>query len=100
MCGDCTLCCEWGNENKQLRPILSDKEASELGFDISITGEKVLKANKDGNCIYLRNGCSLHNSNIQPEFCKTFSCIQLYKETEKQKSTFYIKVLAQGFIRS
>lgn len=83
-----------------IRPRLTDEEAEMWGHDTTPTGEKVMRADKQGNCVYLTDtGCGIHNQS--PAFCKSFDCRDLYaKVMTIGAGATMIRTLIQGGLRS
>lgn len=76
-CGSCSACCK--------------KDTIKLGpkDDLSLykwhleNGVPVLDRKANGECIYHKNGCSIHAS--RPDVCKRFDCRVLFLITPKDK---------------
>lgn len=95
-CGECKLCCQWGEKNEHLRPVLTDREADHLEHEVLDNGKKVPPM-VDGSCMYLsEKGCSIHFDDYYPIACRKFDCRSFYDQISKKKDTQIIRILAQG----
>lgn len=93
-CNGCTACCRWGKD-LAIRPHVTDKEAMSLYTAQDGFGNRVMAADKDGNCIYLEEGgCSIHPD--RPSACRTFDCRLLYQQLESMSGATFIKVALKG----
>lgn len=67
-CKGCTYCCQWGTEAVELK----------AAPDLPVTEE--------GDCGYVQPGvgCTVYNTNIRPERCRTWDCRQLYHSVKNR----------------
>lgn len=98
VCGDCTVCCQWGGDDL-IRPELDAGEALLLkGEQVTrIDGTQVntvtvLAMNEVGACVYLGDeGCTIYKD--RPFICQIFDCRESYRGL---KDKAFVKVLVKG----
>ncbi len=74
-CGSCTYCC------KDVLIPVTDAEALSLKTQPR-AGLSVLQQKENGDCIYLKNGCTIYG--IRPEVCRVYNCIGFYELAKKK----------------
>jgi len=86
-CSQCGICCRLFLINLTEEEYKSKKYKTQLGeFGLiedfksaASCGVNILKQNKDGSCIYLKeNKCSIHK--IRPQACRDFFCTSRLKK--------------------
>ena len=92
-CEACTTCCQWGGKLENHITLVPDDTP---GYHETVENTNQLKAQPNGDCIYLNRetGCTIHDK--RPLNCRAFDCRALLNELTRDPANVFSRVIFEA----